>query len=77
MTNYFIYSGLGIILLGSVIGLIAAIKGFALNDYKFDLIAKPNPAIKEKIQKYTKPALYFLIIGAVILTIGIGLGLSS
>ena len=34
MINLLIYSGLGCLLLGSILGLIAAIKGFALNNYK-------------------------------------------
>ncbi len=37
MINLLIYSGLGCLLLGSILGLIAAIKGFALNNYKIEL----------------------------------------
>ncbi|MCM1076144.1 MAG: hypothetical protein NC411_02130 [Bacteroides sp.] len=77
MTDFLIYGGLGIMLLGAIFGLMAAIKGFALSGYKIELIAVPNPEIKKKIRKYTRPALIFLIAGAVILAIGIGLGLEK
>ena len=40
MINLLIYSGLGCLLLGSILGLIAAIKGFALNNYKIELITR-------------------------------------
>ena len=35
-------SGLSSLLLGAILGLIAAIKGFALNNYKIELITKPS-----------------------------------
>ncbi|MFG6427257.1 hypothetical protein [Lepagella muris] len=77
MINLLIYSGLGCLLLGSILGLIAAIKGFALNNYKIELITKPNPLIKKKLQKYTKPALLFFVIGAILLATGISIGLTN
>lgn len=76
MSSLLIYSGLSSLLLGAILGLIAAIKGFALNNYKIELITKPNPIIK-KLQKYTKPALLFFIIGAILLAIGISIGLTT
>ena len=73
MSSLLIYSGLSSLLLGAILGLIAAIKGFALNNYKIELITKPNPIIK----KNTKPALLFFIIGAILLAIGISIGLTT
>ena len=67
MSSLLIYSGLSSLLL----------KGFALNNYKIELITKPNPIIKKKLQKYTKPALLFFIIGAILLAIGISIGLTT
>lgn len=77
MSSLLIYSGLSSLLLGAILGLIAAIKGFALNNYKIELITKPNPIIKKKLQKYTKPVLLFFIIGAILLAIGISIGLTT
>lgn len=77
MSSLLIYSGLGSFLLSAILGLIAAIKGFALNNYKIELISKPNPIIKRKLKKYTKPALLFFIIGAILLAIGISIGLTT
>lgn len=64
-------------LLGTIFGLIAALKGFKLSKYKITPFANKDSAIKLKIAKYTRPAINFLVFGFVILLIGIILGLLS
>lgn len=77
MENLLIYSGLSVMLLGTIFGLMAALKGFKLSKYNMNPFANKDSSVKLKIAKYTKPAIVFLILGFIVLLIGILLGLSS
>ena len=49
MSSLLIYSGLSSLLLGAILGLIAAIKGFALNNYKIELTQSNNKKEAAKV----------------------------
>ena len=66
MENIFIYTGLGVLLLGTLVLLFAAVKGFILTNKKID------PAeVKRSVSKITKPAFGLTILGFVLIGIGI------
>lgn len=68
MYNIFIYGGLGILLLGSLIMLAAAVKGFILQKRGI-----AGPVIKQAISGLLKPSYYITVLGFVLIGIGIAM----
>ncbi|MDE5806997.1 MAG: hypothetical protein K2H76_02690 [Muribaculaceae bacterium] len=66
MENIFIYTGLGVLLLGTLVLLFAAVKGFILTNKKID-----SAEVKRSVSKITKPGFGLTIVGFVLIGIGI------
>lgn len=69
MANVFIYAGLIILCIASLIALFASIKGYALSK------SMDKAIVKSKIRNITKAMVYTYILGGIILAIGIIIGL--
>lgn len=81
MTDIFIYTGLGVLLLGSLVGLAAAIKGFITNrNISPDDTGPCNPSrpsLKPHMpQKLLRAWYVLMIVGFIIVGIGISMGLN-
>ncbi|MCI8998225.1 MAG: hypothetical protein HFJ95_04440 [Muribaculaceae bacterium] len=80
MTNILIYSGLGILLLGSIFGIFVALKGYR-NDARSDIKGMSSTGffqqhkISPEMKKLTRVWGCIMISGFILLGIGISIGL--
>lgn len=81
MANFFLYGGLGLILVAIILALIAAIIGCKIQDWKFPDIILPRrfigPPLKipRNMRMLLKISCIILIIGGIILGIGFWIAL--
>ena len=76
MVNAFLYSGLGVLLVASIIALFAAVKGYIYSKGVPVYDIQARQAVNTKIRKYTRPAFILFIIGFIIIGVGLALGLN-
>lgn len=81
MTNFLIYGGLGLLLIGAIFGLIAAVIGCKIQHWKFPDILLPKmffgpmPKLPQNMKKCLLVWGITWVVGIVILIIGLNMGL--
>ncbi|MBO5455803.1 MAG: hypothetical protein J6A20_04735 [Muribaculaceae bacterium] len=79
MANIFIYSGLGILILGSLFGIYIAVRGIKESGGKFSSELQLNPFNHVNrspvMKRLTKSWMIIMVIGFIVTGIGISIGL--